>query len=147
MADHRALLEYPTQEFLHDPNSGTVGDCWRACIAGILSLPLEDVPHFAREYSESGEPEPEWWVKTVEFVEDFTDGYTIGCYSPTFPAYTDPRVASVWPLVIADGKSPRGDYLHAVLADANTGEMVWDPHPSRDGLNGGIETMFVVVDR
>jgi hypothetical protein len=30
----------------HDPEAGTYGDCMRACIATMLSLDTEDVPHF-----------------------------------------------------------------------------------------------------
>lgn len=31
----------------HDPAAGTYGDCIRACIASILELTAEQVPHFA----------------------------------------------------------------------------------------------------
>lgn len=30
----------------HDPDAGLYGDCVRACIASILELKAEDVPHF-----------------------------------------------------------------------------------------------------
>jgi hypothetical protein len=30
----------------HDPENDSYGDCVRACIASILELPSEDVPHF-----------------------------------------------------------------------------------------------------
>jgi hypothetical protein len=31
----------------HDPDAGTYGDCLRACVASIMELDAEDVPHFA----------------------------------------------------------------------------------------------------
>lgn len=30
----------------HDPDAGTYGDCVRACVASILDLDAEEVPHF-----------------------------------------------------------------------------------------------------
>lgn len=36
----------------HDPAAGTYGDCIRACIATILELPAEKVPHFAHDNAE-----------------------------------------------------------------------------------------------
>lgn len=30
----------------HTGNAGEIGDCHRACIASLLELPIEDVPHF-----------------------------------------------------------------------------------------------------
>jgi hypothetical protein len=34
-----------TQQFMHDPSNGVYGDCWRATVASLLRLPLDDVPH------------------------------------------------------------------------------------------------------
>ncbi len=34
------------QLFLHRPGEGQFGDCWRAAIACVLDLPVDDVPHF-----------------------------------------------------------------------------------------------------
>ena len=34
------------QKIKHDPDSGKYGDCMRACIASLLELKIEDVPHF-----------------------------------------------------------------------------------------------------
>lgn len=34
-----------TQMFRHDPDNGVYGDCWRATVACLLRLPVEDVPH------------------------------------------------------------------------------------------------------
>lgn len=37
------------QLIAHDPESGAYGDCYRTCLATILDLPSEAVPHFYRE--------------------------------------------------------------------------------------------------
>lgn len=34
-----------TQHFLHDPDNGVYGDCWRATVACLLRLPVDAVPH------------------------------------------------------------------------------------------------------
>ena len=34
------------QQYEHNPVEGVYGDCHRACIASILELGIEDVPHF-----------------------------------------------------------------------------------------------------
>lgn len=33
----------------HDPENGTYGDCIRACVASIMELDAEAVPHFVRD--------------------------------------------------------------------------------------------------
>ena len=33
------------QLFKHDPDNGIFGDCWRTCVASILNLSPEAVPH------------------------------------------------------------------------------------------------------
>ena len=33
----------------HDPDNAEIGDCLRACIASLLELSIDDVPHFARD--------------------------------------------------------------------------------------------------
>lgn len=42
----------------HDPARGLYGDCFKCCLASILELPYEDVPHFFA-YN-SGDPWPGW---------------------------------------------------------------------------------------
>lgn len=101
------------------------GDCWRTSVACLLDLDCPaDAPHFILH--------DDWWERTVAFVEQRRPGLTLGCYDPTFPVYS----GDGFPFVIASGPSPRGDWLHAVIVSAVDGSLVWDPHPSRDGLAG-----------
>jgi len=45
MSEHpRGIIKH-TQLFLHDPDNGVYGDCWRATVACLLRLPVEGVPH------------------------------------------------------------------------------------------------------
>lgn len=39
----------------HDPDAGTYGDCIRACIASVLELDAEAVPHFAHDNPDENE--------------------------------------------------------------------------------------------
>jgi hypothetical protein len=41
----------------HNPERGVYGDCHRACVASILELSLDEVPHFC-----DGDPGPEAWT-------------------------------------------------------------------------------------
>ena len=40
------------QLFRHNPGEGVFGDCWRTCIACLLNLQPEAVPHFMPEHWE-----------------------------------------------------------------------------------------------
>lgn len=118
------------------------GDCWRTAIACLLDIPRDDVPHFlAHEDDPDGNG---WWAETVAFVEQHRPGWTLQNYEPLFPVYAQPEVAPQH--VIGVGPSPRGDFLHAVIVDAITGETVWDVHPSRAGLAGPLVEMSALVE-
>jgi hypothetical protein len=42
----------PVYQTIVDPGRG---DCWRACIASILELPIEEVPNFVAEFADNPE--------------------------------------------------------------------------------------------
>ena len=43
------------QLYKHDPEAGTIGDCWRTCIACLLDRSPEDVPHIMVDCWEDSE--------------------------------------------------------------------------------------------
>ncbi len=53
----------------HVPSINKFGDCTRACIAAMLDLSPEDVPHFA-EFSTNGFNEREYWKRIEEFLDE-----------------------------------------------------------------------------
>lgn len=121
------------------------GDCWRTAIACLLDFtsPL-DVPHFIANDTDDGDDSTQWWIATTEFVaQHVPPGDVLHLLEPTFPVYVDPE--SGRPHAIGTGPSPRGDWLHSVLVDARTGELVWDPHPSRSGLAGPITDVAAIA--
>ena len=47
--------------------SPTTGNCFQACVASILELPLDGVPHFMGDYSE--ENKNGWWNSFNEWLQ------------------------------------------------------------------------------
>jgi len=98
------------------------GNCYSACIASLLGLPISEVPYFMAD------PPPAWHERLDAFLAPF------GFYALHF-VITDRAVYdrdNLWPkgYYILTGKSPRGD--HAVVARGP--DVAHDPHPSRAGL-------------
>lgn len=95
------------------------GNCQSAAMASILDLPLDQVIDTASDECRDGgfwKTIGDWLgdrgLKLVDVEPD--DECLIGAYS------------------IGCGPSPRGPFFHAVVC--KNGRMVWDPHPSDDGL-------------
>lgn len=127
-------LSRQTQRFIGDiASNGIAGDCWRTAVASLLHIPRETVPHFVQ--LDEVMPNYDWFLETLMFVRKKEPGWTLVCLdytSTVFPIYADPMNSPS--RVILTGQSPRGEHRHAVLADAVTGDILWDPHPSRDGI-------------
>lgn len=101
--------------------TGKRGDCWRAALASLLGLPLEDVPDFVNDPDFA----PRWLEESQEFVAAARPGFELRELPPEFAALGE--------VVIAVGPSPRLEAsAHAVLVDA--GALVHDPHPDGTGI-------------
>ena len=113
------------QQFLHDDAAGVVGDCFRACVASILDLPIEAVPHFAllgHRWSLVAE------VYLAALKRDFD---------------WVPPAAYAGGLVVASGQSPRcPDIRHAVIW--RDGQMIHDPHPDGTGIVGEPDGFYEI---
>jgi hypothetical protein len=136
------------QEFLKE--RGEVGDCWRACLATVLDLPIANVPHIILEaYAAVGihgmrayEMPPEgvvidWWPRTQRVVR--AHGFDIECCRPNYEEghgwvslFEHLRGMGVRYAILM-GRSPRG-VNHCVIWDLDRDEMAHDPHPSRAGI-------------
>jgi hypothetical protein len=102
----------PVDQTTHGP---TTGNCFSACVASILELPISEVPFFMA-------PE-QWWPPFVEW-----------CAMRGYDAVYFPNTEYV-PLgySIVGGPSYRWPgKLHACVA--LDGVVVHDPHPSKLGL-------------
>jgi len=114
--------------FFDDPQRP--GNCVAACVATLLGLPLDRVPHFIEfgiaygdaEDSESVSTGNNWWSMMLGFLA----GHDL--WVVELDLVTDAEVDE--PVLVA-GMSPRG-VVHQVLY--RSGRLWHDPHPSRAGI-------------
>lgn len=120
------------------------GNCFAACLATILDLPLEAVPEMS--CPEQFEIMLAWlWQRGQTAVEvNFRP-------RARFPEVFKGFGLKGTGLAIASGKSPRGDYDHAVViaVDHNIQQVqfIHDPHPSRDFLEDLDALCFIQPGR
>lgn len=122
------------QDMFYDdsrPDHMQRGNCWTACIASLLEVPLVEVPNFVQITEDGGPP---WMNHTLDYLRDH--GHRLKQLShgeePAGEHY------------IATGISPRGAgrLRHAVIY--LDGELSHDPHFSRDGILS-YESIYAVV--
>lgn len=119
---------------LHDPPD-SIGDCFRACIASILELPADEVPHFGR----LAWPDENMDVIAASWLALLLNRELVYWDAPLF------RGDPLWDLpLIASGKSPRSEAHHAVVWQY--GKVAHDPHPSDSGLDGEPH-YFITIDK
>lgn len=106
------------------------GDCFSACVASVLEIPISEVPFFMA-------PGP-WFERFTDWLRP--RGFYAACYELNG---ADRSVMSECGVHILSGKSPRGDFDHSVVACGAV--IVHDPHPSRDGL--GRLTDYILIVR
>lgn len=106
------------------------GNCVAACVASIVAVPLERVPHFIEfgiAYGDSDDVHAvsagnNWWAMMLGYLA--ANGY----WPVELEAITD---ADPDEFLLVAGMSPRG-VLHQVIY--REGRLWHDPHPSRDGV-------------
>lgn len=117
----------------HNPQEGRYGNCTQACVASILDMPLEQVPHFCFELPEGTDGGIEEtrrineWLKPmgkvlVEFAVS-ADGM------PSWIADWQNRGVEFYHLL--SGTSVRGNQHCTVGLN---GKVVHDPHPAGGNL-------------
>lgn len=112
-----------------------LGNCFAACVASVLELPLEDVPNFC-EGGDHG-----WFDRLRAWLRP-RGLWALTCKLGGKPGASD---GGWYPegLHIAGGQSPRHACLHAVVARGN--EIVHDPHPSRAGVLSFEDSVVIVL--
>lgn len=106
----------------HDPARGRVGDCMRACVASLLDLPYEEVPHFFDgEGAEHGYEALRAWlaVRGLSYVE-----LPLSDPLPSWFVHTVRHYILI-------GRQ-QGGTIHAVIG--RHGEQLHDPHLLRRGV-------------
>lgn len=132
------ILASPRRGDGHD-EQGNPGDCLRACVATVMGLRYELVPHFAQYRS--------WWEWLRRWARTM-HGTDWACVLPVNGsirhALRDPRNPTghlVRGMYIACGPSPRGQFHHVVVVDLDL-RLMHDPHPSGDGIQR-VDEVFV----
>jgi hypothetical protein len=114
------------------------GNCFSACVASLLHLPIAEVPNFCKAGYENPDRQgpDDWprnfirWLQARGFFPVFAKG------TPPYEFYGN----FFW---IAGGTSPRGPHAVVMYGD----RMVHDPHPSRVGIEEVEDwTILVPVD-
>ena len=118
------------QTILHDPDNGQYGNCFQACIASLLEMPITQVPHFY-EHGENGSEalsKLNTWL-ALHGMGFFDISGNIGdIFKNNANTYH----------IISD-YSPRNNF-HTVIG--LNGEMVFDPHPSNDGITKTVYRVY-----
>jgi len=107
------------QTIFVDTNPKKRGNCQSAAMASILELPLEQVLDTASDK-----------VRTHGFWRSISDWLADHGFKLVHADPGDDCLVGAYS--IGCGPSPRGDFWHAVVC--KNGVMVFDPHPSDDGL-------------
>ncbi len=103
---------------------GVDGDCFNACLASLLGVPLESVDYFRDEKT--------WYADLQEWLKPRGLAY-VEIMAKPWNFYRFPLPV----LAIAGGPSPRGvEGGHAVVVELNRYDrnIVHDPHPSGEGV-------------
>lgn len=106
----------------HDPEAGTYGDCMRACVASIMELTPDQVPHFVRDNPNAIEAHQ----RMVEFLAEYNFApFMINCGSEdTFADildYMGKQNPTTYYMVF--GRTDAGD--HVIVCRG--GEIAHDP--------------------
>jgi hypothetical protein len=127
------------------------GNCLAAAIATLLELPLEDVPNFSAiegtkldlpsEHKAEEDGSDMAWFKAVEDFLAARD-LAVVVWEWKHSPYVQPGTPA-----LLHGKSPRGDFLHTVVAIADSERWVYvhDPHPDGTFIVGDPVEGWVVV--
>lgn len=106
------------------------GNCFSACLASLMDLPIENVPNFAMMEEDT------WYGNFLDFLEKYNHSYKGMFYFEQEGTWADllkeyPEFGDTF---IVGGKSPR-DWItagHAVIYKDN--KLLHDPHFSREGI-------------
>lgn len=141
------------------------GDCWRACLASLLEVPLAEVPHFIHLFPDAPPADPaeaeserrliemlgpRWWRESVAWVQFHRPGWTLAAWerpNPWHPIYHRDMYEQglLERRVILTAPSPRGAWHHSVIVDAVTADLVHDPFPGGQGVLDGPGDVVCLV--
>lgn len=106
------------QTKLYTPDGIHNGNCYAACIASLLDLPLWMVPPWEDMFGRGA-----WYIRTEEWL--------LRIFRLKIVKTKGHQVEDMPEFYIANGLSPR-DVYHSVIY--SNGKLVHDPHPSDAGV-------------
>lgn len=128
--------DLPKQTFLRDDARGIKGDCWRCCIAALLQVPAETVPHFLKDSPDDMYGATQKWLNERGlWLFNIPVG---GIWHPGLYSEHDA------PPIISCGPTPRSTAMHMTHAVITVNrKMVYDPHPDNNGLTAVTDHYIV----
>lgn len=105
------------------------GNCWGACIATLLEIPLEEIPNLNIENQT---------LVTNNWLASL--GYGIFECQPLTKETMESLGLSTYHIITGD--SPRGNFKHAVIGF--NGIFIHDPHPDQTGLRSIDSNAFLI---
>lgn len=136
--------DWPKQTIFTAEN--VIGDCWRCCIAAVLQIPAENVPHFAA--GNHSQADAQKWLNDRGYVmiNVTGGGHSSAIHFPRWARTADEKSESRahYPLIVCGPtvrtKKP-GQHHAVVMVD---GKTVFDPHPSDAGLIWIAESYMIL---
>lgn len=127
------------QRFLHKPDDGVYGDCHRACIASLLELALDEVPHFG-----DGLPEPLEFNRRVDAFLKSQNLVSVGsAYDCTLDhLFRIMKIVNPGAFYLLGGTSKTG-VNHTVIGYED--KIVHDPSITQSGIVGPCNDGFLWV--
>ena len=119
----QTVLRLPT-----DP-SGPPGNCFAACIASILEIPIDQIPQPNSDDVENWGRDGGYWERLAKWLRSI-GWHLLDCAQP-WPWSTAMEADYEGCYWIASGPGPRGS-KHSVVCCG--WQIAHDPHPSRAGL-------------
>lgn len=121
------------QTIFTDDKIGQVGNCFSACLASLLDLSIDQVPHFASH----GE---NWFIVFYHFIKDTEFEFNGTWHIPNNPQWKDFNGIDGYSIV--GGGSPRGiKNGHAVIY--KDGEPFFDPHPDDTFITSELDLYLI----
>jgi hypothetical protein len=123
------------QTIFNNFDKGIYGNCIQACVASLMDMRINNVPHFVT-YGDD----------MIDVLKEFcnANGYRFSglLYKPNEMELNDFKGVDGY--YIVGGKSPRNKYGHAVIY--KNGKPFFDPHPDNT-FTRTIDSIYLITRR
>jgi hypothetical protein len=140
------------QRQLFDEESGQAGDCWKCCIASILELDYDEVPHFV-QLEQDGQVES-YWNATIDWLRRrrlAVARFGLWGTEKPFLLFGSQKIAyhfnapGHWIASVTSLRIDReGNNIEHVVV-MNGSSVIWDPHPLREQGHLGFREAHLLV--